>query len=347
MLPHRRITPVGRKERSIVPARSEYERLLEEVRLLQMRITELTALRDDLVYHICPALRAEYEEKIVSLERELLAAQMYLREKQRIVELLQAQINRQKMPSIEEAERDAREEFKEYEEDLKKKAEEASQSRERWEKETKWSTHDEAEKKARDREKREREKEAKQSARDGAEKKACGKERIPEQDPEDGKEAAAAQPETPLQRIKWLYRNIVKRLHPDVNPDLTPHEKELWNRAAQAHERGDLEALEQIWDELCGMDAPEEKYEDTEEGRARLRELLEKLKARCRSLTEEITRIRSDFPYKYKAFLDDPAAVEAKRKSLQENIDKVREMDRQMTEYIEKLRETIRQGSQE
>ena len=41
MLPHRRITPVGRKERSIVPARSEYERLLEEVRLLQMRITEL------------------------------------------------------------------------------------------------------------------------------------------------------------------------------------------------------------------------------------------------------------------------------------------------------------------
>ena len=72
-------------ESNIVLSQSEYEQLLEEIRELQARITELTALRDDLVYHVCPALSAEYEEKIVSLERELIAANMYLREKQRIL----------------------------------------------------------------------------------------------------------------------------------------------------------------------------------------------------------------------------------------------------------------------
>ena len=57
-------------ESNIVLSQSEYEQLLEEIRELQARITELTALRDDLVYHVCPALSAEYEEKIVSLEQE-------------------------------------------------------------------------------------------------------------------------------------------------------------------------------------------------------------------------------------------------------------------------------------
>ena len=66
----------------IIISQSEYESLLNEVHRLQARISELTALRDDLIYHICPALQAEYEEKIASLERELLAAEMYLRENQ-------------------------------------------------------------------------------------------------------------------------------------------------------------------------------------------------------------------------------------------------------------------------
>jgi hypothetical protein len=35
---------------------------VEEVHRLQAKVSELTALRDDLIYHICPALQAEYEE---------------------------------------------------------------------------------------------------------------------------------------------------------------------------------------------------------------------------------------------------------------------------------------------
>ena len=97
-------------EDGLVLSQSEYEHLLEEIHKLQARITELTALRDDLVYHVCPALRAEYDEKIVSLERELMAANMYLKQMQRTVEILQAQMNQRQKPSMEEAEAQAKRE---------------------------------------------------------------------------------------------------------------------------------------------------------------------------------------------------------------------------------------------
>ena len=126
----------------IIPGESEYEKLLKEIRELQARIVELTAIRDDLLYHICPSLRAIYDEKIGSIEREILAAKLYLREKQRILESLQAQLNRQEIVSVKDAEEKAGEEFRRFEEDLHKKAEEAEQFNNRW-KESQWRKHEE------------------------------------------------------------------------------------------------------------------------------------------------------------------------------------------------------------
>ena len=85
-------------------------------------------------------------------------------------------------------------------------------------------------------------------------------------DQQSGKEENAAQ------KIKRLYRKIVKRLHPDVCPNPTEHEKDLLNRAMKAFEEGDLDQLERIWDELSGTDAAHEVYEDTAEGREKLKE---------------------------------------------------------------------------
>ena len=71
----------------IIKGVSEFEALQKEVRELQKQLADLTAERDDLLYHVCPALRAEYDEKIGRIERELFAAKLYLREKQRIIEI--------------------------------------------------------------------------------------------------------------------------------------------------------------------------------------------------------------------------------------------------------------------
>ena len=55
-------------------------------------------------------------------------------------------------------------------------------------------------------------------------------------------------------------------------------------------------------------------------------------------LEQEIRKIRSEFPYTMKSFLEDEAAVEERRGELQEMIRKVREMDQKLAESIENLK---------
>jgi len=374
----------------IILSQSEYEALLEEIHRLQARISELTALRDDLIYHVCPALQAEYEEKIASLERELLAAEMYLRENQRILEILQAQMNQQKKPSYEEAKKKAREEFLKYEEELKRKAKEAEDFKRHWEKESRWSEHDRKEKE----EKQKRQQDTAQDRADYSKNKNSrteeestgpdgsseedsseGKqdqnrsddrkkrrarsgdctdrigmdedEYYDEDDPEQGSDGSGEEgdssddTDSPVKRLKRLYRKIVKRLHPDVHPDSTPREKELFNMAQEAMKNGDLEKMERIYDELSGMDAPEEKFEDTPEGIVSLKELIRKLRERLSRLQMEITQIRSRFPYTMKAFLEDEQAVEEKRHELQEKLRNLREANEKLVDYIQKIKQQM------
>lgn len=324
---------------TIIPVQTEYEKLLETVRKLRARVIELTAERDDLLYHICPALQAKYDEKIGSVEREILAAQMYLKEKQRIIEILQAQLNRQEKPSMKEAEKKAHEEFRAYEEDLKKKAEEARRFREHWENETQWSRH---EQESRDRNKENRTEQSsgtKQPAGTEAEThKRIGIGEGQDVDPTH----EINEDEDPIHELKRLYRQIVKRLHPDVHPNPTEREKDLLDRANKAYKAGDLEEMRRIWEELAGTEQSEESFEDTEEGRVQLRELIEKLRKRCAELEKEIRQIKTSFPYTIKALLDDDKALEMKHRELVERLAKVRAMSDKMDEYIAELKRRMK-----
>ena len=372
---------------TIIPVRSEYEKLLEEVHNLRAHVIELMAHRDDLRYHICPALQAKYDEKIGSVERELLAAQMYLKEKQRIIEILQAQLNRQEEPSMKEAEKKAHEEYRAYEEDLKKKAEEARRFREHWEKETQWSKHEQA---ARNKRKRkgsdgtdpndtgdrakhsgpggtQETEPAKNGQGSGGEDDIGLEENIDsgknggedssqdygqdssqddEQDGSQDSEQDGRQDEDPIHELKRLYRQIVKRLHPDVHPNPTEREKDLLNRANEAYKAGDLDEMRRIWEELAGTEQAEEYFDDTEEGRARLRELIKKLRKRCEVLEEEIRQIKTSFPYTIKILLDDDQALEMKHRELLDQLAEVRELFKKLDAYIAELNRRMNEKMQ-
>ena len=118
---------------------------------------------------------------------------------------------------------------------------------------------------------------------------------------------------------KELYRKLVKRLHPDMNPDGTEREKELFRRAVKAYQEGDIATLQEVYDEVFGDETAADtgwKARSYEE----LTALRDRLKEQIRLLQEEIRAIRESFPYSMKEMLDDPAAVAAKREELQRQI---------------------------
>jgi hypothetical protein len=271
---------------------------------------------------------------------------------------------------MEEAEEQAQEEYQEYQEDLNRRAKEAEEFQDRWRKESNWYEYDEGYRN-RDEDfyeeepddagfgdedhKKESHKKAHKDDRQEAGGDSGSSDRGQDADGshDDSGNSYDGDPgsghggkKSKASELKSLYRKIVKLLHPDVHPNPTPKEKELLNRAIQAYDRGDLETMRQVWEELTvsGMADPDEGYEDSPEGIARMKEILEKLRKRCKELDVEIRHIKSEYPYTMKTFLDDEEAVEKRRSELQAEIDQTRETNRQLEEYINQLKRQMGNG---
>ena len=81
--------------------------------------------------------------------------------------------------------------------------------------------------------------------------------------------------------LKKLYRKIVKALHPDINPDVSEAQVQLFDNAVSAYKNGDLGTLRIIC-EMVGNNPLPEKYKDAMtqlvEERERLQGLLKSIK---------------------------------------------------------------------
>ena len=61
--------------------------------------------------------------------------------------------------------------------------------------------------------------------------------------------------------LKKLYRSVVKRLHPDVNPDVSEAQLQLLNSAIAAYKNSDLAALRIIAAMVTEPELPESHRE--------------------------------------------------------------------------------------
>lgn len=331
-----------------------YQQLQEEIRQLRLVVAALTSERDDLRYHICPELTARYAESIGNYENRLHYQEIMIRELKRRIELVQSAINYERTVSQDEVDQQV---DKEYQEFRDKVDEEARQN-------------EQAQKEQREREQRERASRERWQERygshgasgtagaaddskdgtnadgrsadgssDGAENEQGTK---GDQDSNrsagaegsvdaDGSERAA----NAVPDIKELYRKIVRRLHPDGNPDITEREKELFYKAVQAYKDGDIETLQEIYDEIFGDGTAEDvqrelSYEE-------LVALRDQLKTRIESLNMEIDSIKTAFPYTEKEFLDDADQVSKMQAALEARIHEYEETIKQLNQTLQEL----------
>ena len=91
--------------------------------------------------------------------------------------------------------------------------------------------------------------------------------------------------------LKKLYRKIVKALHPDINPDVSEAQVQLFDNAVSAYKSGDLGTL-RIIGEMVGNNPLPEQHKDA---MTQLVEERERLEGLLKSIRESIENIKSEY----------------------------------------------------
>jgi hypothetical protein len=157
-------------------------------------------------------------------------------------------------------------------------------------------------------------------------------------DLEIAKDPGSDVPQDLLNRLKSSYRVIVKKLHPDVHPNQSAKEKDLFAMATEAYKAFDIEALEEITAVLENTDEPSRKSqgEDPDEEReiSRLQGLIERLKTK-------IAEIKDSHPYDKLRIIGDPMLLNKEREGF---LRRIEEEKARLMFYEERLKNMLGGG---
>ena len=117
------------------------------------------------------------------------------------------------------------------------------------------------------------------------------------------------------ERFKRMYREIVRRLHPDLHPDESREELELFFHAVAAYECGDIGSMEFIYSLVCDGAEGEKRATITE-----LSDERDRLKEALRATEEDIAAIKREFPYSAKELLGDEGRIAERKQTLEKAI---------------------------
>ena len=325
---------------------SDYlEELRREIQSLREQLSVLLQEKEDLIYHVCPKLESRYASVIGVYENRAHYLELQILELKRRIEMMQAAINRAKTISMEQMEDQIRKEYQDFHdkvEEERKKAEQDQKSQ--------------REKEAKEQEFRKAWEEKYGKNKSGAPSENTDKEGQKEQDAssnggdhfgdrdkgeESGDDRNASEKKPP--NLKDLYRKIVKRLHPDVNPNATEREKELFRKATKAYQEGDLVTLQEIYDEV--FTGASEEMEGGDLTPERLQEMIRKLKEQILAVREEIGKIKNGVPYLYKKLLGDPEKIRLVQEKIMEAIALYESEMNRLQEILKDVQEQMAQNA--
>ena len=135
--------------------------------------------------------------------------------------------------------------------------------------------------------------------------------------------------------LKKLYIGIVKALHPDLHPDISPEKIKLFLNAVEAYKNGDLTGLKIITEMVVDKKI---SLEHTDALALLIKEK-ERLSELIKGLKDEIIKIKSEYPYTMKSLIQDSEKISEKKKELEGIIE---EWEKALDFYKSKLSETMR-----
>jgi hypothetical protein len=128
-----------------------------------------------------------------------------------------------------------------------------------------------------------------------------------------------------FKKLKKLYKLLIKKLHPDLNPNQTFLEYNLFLSTVKHFENGDLKGLESISAIL-----PEKETEEISE--------IDDLKNLIGEYEKRICDVKKDYPYNKKGLLDDKDSGNEYKQMIIELIDdrkqKIKKLENKIDELI-------------
>ncbi len=137
--------------------------------------------------------------------------------------------------------------------------------------------------------------------------------------------------------LKKIFRDLVRRLHPDLNPELPDNLQYLWNRVLAAYHNGDLQELKTL--ALLAADGEPAGRDLT--ALAELKSAIDNAKQRINHLLAGLARIDQQFPFNLRQKLDCDAWMREQNKAMEKQMAQYRE---QKSFYLSLLGELTGNG---
>jgi len=130
--------------------------------------------------------------------------------------------------------------------------------------------------------------------------------------------------------LKALYYDMVRKLHPDLNPGLPPKAAILWQRIVEAYKSWDWQELNVLSDMAYDLLNRKEIKLQELNGMEAVLDQQKKISAKIETVRLKTQELRSRPPFTYEELLSSPKAVNEKRRELDE-------LKAQFEEHIQQL----------
>ncbi len=141
--------------------------------------------------------------------------------------------------------------------------------------------------------------------------------------------------------VKKIYLELVKKLHPDVNPDLPPQAKALWNRIQEAYHDSDWKELYLLSDMADDLLAGKAVLPEAAGSMDFLEKEIARISGKLKTLETQIEHMLAGPPFTFRDLLNDPDAVREKREKLDQQI----ELCELKKKELQSVLDTLRRGA--
>jgi hypothetical protein len=148
--------------------------------------------------------------------------------------------------------------------------------------------------------------------------------------PRRGLPRESAAPAQGAARLKELYRSVVRRLHPDIQGEMTPQKTEWWHQAQAAYEAGDVEQLEVILT-LCEIG---DSGTTAHTSASLLQRITAQLKHSIQEIKRQLAGLRRDPAWNFSRRADHDVLALQMRRGLTGDLERMRHQWRTIQEMI-------------